>query len=171
MNKRILGIVVLLALAIALVWTLKARTPATELAEPAHLESPAKPVDPAPLTASDAVQPARESVEPHAAVESSAPGSVPAEGAPALIKVLVLNKATHAPMAGIEVTSSYDDRSVSHAVEEGPLARQAVRETPHRPGGPRRNRAPAELRVTRIRLRQAAECRIGLRQDPASEGR
>ncbi len=108
MNKRILGIVVLLAVAVALLWTLRARTSTTELAEPAHVESTAQPVDTAPLTPSEPAQPARQSVESSHATEGAAADQAPAASTFALIKVLVVNKTTRAPMSGIEVDSSYD---------------------------------------------------------------
>src|SRR4051812_47970893 len=107
MNKRILGIVALLALAIAVVWTLRARTRATSLVEPVHVESAPKSGEPAPLTPSEAAHPARESVEASALAEASAPKDTVT--AFALIKVLVVNKASRAPMSDIDVHATYDD--------------------------------------------------------------
>jgi hypothetical protein len=105
MDKRILGIVALLVLAVAVVWTLRSRTPAVGLTEPARVELPAKLTEIAPLTSSDAAHPARQSVGEVAAptADRASAGSTFA-----LVKVLVLDRSTQTPLADIEVIGAFD---------------------------------------------------------------
>ena len=105
MNKRILGVVALPAMAFVL-WIPACNTP-TEPPQPAP-QSVAEVAETPPPSPSDVVPTAPPSAESAPVAEVPAAEDAPAASF-ALLKVLVVDKRTHAPIHAISVGASYED--------------------------------------------------------------
>ncbi len=122
MKLRTLGIVTLILLIAGLLWTLRPRGSQPAPVAPTPTPIVEKQVDAAPLDPTVAANPARERAQTSAVAERHTTADF------ALIKVLVVNKATQAPMPGIDVdciceavrdklnSSTIEDTHRSHGV-------------------------------------------------------
>ncbi|MEO7919434.1 MAG: carboxypeptidase-like regulatory domain-containing protein, partial [Thermoanaerobaculia bacterium] len=117
MKLRTLGIVTLILLVAGLLWTLRPRESQPAPVAPTPTPNVGMQVDAAALEPAMAASPVRESAQP-----APVPDPAPVIGAHttadfALIKVLVLNKTTRAPMPDIDVHGTYDMGERSHRIE------------------------------------------------------
>src|SRR4029078_3193832 len=98
--------------------------------EPRQVESPAKPAESAKLSPSEQAPASRKSVG-SPALESPVAKDAAATDAFALIRVLVLNKVTRAPMEDIDLSATYDTGSPGHRIHSRSRSRGKPFETLH----------------------------------------